>query len=890
MADLKAIAEKWQLRWEESHIFKAPDKSKKPKLYCLEMLPYPSGKLHMGHVRNYSIGDCYARFKRMQGYHVLYPMGFDAFGLPAENAAIEKGIHPAKWTFQCIEQMREQQKQLGFSYDWSREVITCVPEYYRWNQWFFLQFLRKGLVYKKEAPVNWCDRCKTVLANEQVEDGRCWRCKSEVTTKNLAQWFFKITHYAEELLNDLSKLEHWPERVKTMQRNWIGKSEGTEVVFRVGGEPWPVFTTRPDTLMGVTFLVVSAQHPRLMELVNTENRQGVREFLRKLRSTEQEDVARLEKDGVFTGSYAKHPVTGEPLPLWAGNFVLAGYGSGMVMAVPAHDQRDFEFAKRYKLPITAVVTPKDKQAKAHDLTEAYVEDGILINSGQFDGLQNQEAKKKITQWLESRNLGKATVQYKLRDWLISRQRYWGTPIPIVYCGACGIVPVPEKELPVVLPNDVTFTPSGNPLASSESFVNADCPRCGRRAKRETDTMDTFVDSSWYFFRYCDSKNSKAPFDRQKAAHWTPVDQYIGGIEHAILHLLYARFFTKALRELGLADVNEPFTRLLTQGMVLKDGAKMSKSLGNVVDPGEIISRYGADTARVFILFAALPEKELEWSEQGVEGSYRFLQRIAALFEESPTVKGNKRMLRERHLRSLTHRTIKLVTEHMERFEFSFAISKISELAKALTRYKSAGEINGARYAEALAALTLLISPFAPHLAEELWEKLGKKPFVSTHRWPKANEKYIDPSVEAAEGIVDASIADIGGILKLAAIRKPQRISIFIAEKWKYVFIGAVRQQLAATRNSGEIIREVLKNAALRKHGGEIAKLVPKLAADPSRLPAAELEQKTELKALKESRQLIEKEFTCTVEVIQAETSSEQKAKQAMPGKPGIVVK
>ncbi len=493
-------------------------------------------------------------------------------------------------------------------------------------------------------------------------------------------------------------------------------------------------------------------------------------------------------------------------------------------------------------------------------------------------------------YLEKRGFAKRTANYKLRDWLISRQRYWGTPIPIVYCGACGIVPVPEQELPVVLPNDVTFTSSGNSLASSESFVNAACPRCSRRARRETDTMDTFVDSSWYFFRYCDNKNDKLPFEKGKAHAWMPVDQYIGGIEHAILHLLYARFFTKALRDLGLAYASEPFTRLLTQGMVLKDGAKMSKSLGNVVDPGEIINRYGADTARVFILFAALPEKELEWSEQGVEGSYRLLQRIAALFEESPSVGGNTRTLRDRHLRSQTHRTIKLVTRHMERFEFSFAIGKINELARALTRYRSAGELNSALYAESLTALTLLISPFAPHLAEELWEKLGKKPFVSAHRWPKANEKYIDPLVEAAEGLVDASIADIDGILKLAAIRRPQRISIFIAEKWKYLFIGAVRQQLAKTRNTGEIIRAVLKNAALRKHGNEIAKLVPKLAADPSRLPAAELEQKTELKALRESRQLIEKEFKCTVEIARAEKSGEQKAKQAMPGKPGIVVK
>ncbi|HDD46401.1 MAG TPA: leucine--tRNA ligase, partial [Candidatus Aenigmarchaeota archaeon] len=619
--NFKEFEVKWQREWEKTGIFKAKPRGK--KYYVLEMFPYPSGKLHMGHVRNYSIGDAYARFKRMLGYNVLYPMGYDALGLPAENAAIKHNACPKEWTYERIKEMREQQKRLGFSYDWSREIRTCDPDYYKWNQWIFLQFFKRGLVYRKKAPVNWCPSCQTVLANEQVIEGKCWRCKTKVTQKELEQWFINIRKYANELLKGLEKLKGWPERVKIMQENWIGKSEGAEIEFKIEGsnKSIKIFTTRPDTIYGVTFMVFAPEHPMVRELVKgTEYESKVEEFIERVRAeslAERTDESK-PKEGMFIGRYAINPVNGERVPIYIGDFVIYEYGGGAVMAVPAHDQRDFEFAKKHGIEIKVVIRPGDKELKAEEMERAYVDDGIMVNSGKFNGMHNREAMKKIVEYLEELGVGKAKVEYKLRDWLISRQRYWGTPIPIIYCEKCGVVPVKEEDLPVLLPDDVKFTGKGNPLQTSKTFLNVSCPKCGGKARRETDTMDTFFDSSWYFFRYCSPNTSNAPFDKEAVEYWCPVDQYIGGIEHATMHLIYARFFTKALRDLGLVSIDEPFTNLLTQGMVIKDGAKMSKSLGNVVDPGEMIEKYGADTVRLFILFASSPEKELEWSDKGIE--------------------------------------------------------------------------------------------------------------------------------------------------------------------------------------------------------------------------------------------------------------------------------
>ncbi|HET7318155.1 MAG TPA: leucine--tRNA ligase, partial [Nitrospirota bacterium] len=622
--DFKKVEERWQRSWEEHRTFKVIEDASKPKYYCLEMFPYPSGRIHMGHVRNYAIGDVVSRYKRMRGFNVLHPMGWDSFGLPAENAAIKHNIPPSKWTLENIAFMRDKQlKRLGLSYDWDREVTTCLEEYYRWNQWFFIRMFERGLAYKKLSYVNWCPSCSTVLANEQVENGQCWRCGSLVTHKELDQWFFKITDYAEELLAHCDRLTGWPERVLTMQRNWIGKSVGVEVDFAIEGtgEKLTIFTTRQDTLFGVTFMSIAPEHPMLESLIKGRSRaDDVRAFVQRVL---REDKAvrtdeKQEKEGIFTGAYAINPMNGSKVPVWVGNFVLMEYGTGAIMSVPAHDQRDFEFAKKYGLPVQVVIQSPGKDLMADTMKQAYVEDGIMANSGVFDGLTNTAAKEKIADYIEQSGLGKRTVNWRLRDWGISRQRYWGTPIPIVYCDACGTVPVPDKDLPVRLPVDVELTGKGrSPLAESKSFRETVCPKCGGKARRETDTMDTFVDSSWYFLRYCSPRENKAPFDKKAAGYWMSVDQYIGGIEHAVLHLLYARFFTKVVRDLGLFDGDEPFKNLLTQGMVIKDGAKMSKSKGNVVDPDHILAKYGADTARLFSLFAAPPERDLDWSDQGV---------------------------------------------------------------------------------------------------------------------------------------------------------------------------------------------------------------------------------------------------------------------------------
>ena len=744
------IEAKWQKIWETEHSCHTEMDTTKPKYYALEMFPYPSGKLHMGHVRNYSIGDVIARFRTMEGYNVLHPMGFDSFGMPAENAAIKNKVHPAEWTYANIANMEKQQRALGLAYDWDREVITCREDYYRWTQWLFELFYKKGLAYKKKASVNWCDTCGTVLANEQVEDGKCWRCKSEVHKKDLAQWFFKITDYADELLADLDKLPGCPERVKTMQANWIGRSEGLE--FRLPAPALdaeiPVYTTRPDTVFGMTFVALAPEHPLVEKICAVSDKaEEIRAFCARVKK--QSDIERSssesEKEGIYTGLCCTNPFNGEQVEIWVTNYVLFEYGTGAVMAVPSEDQRDWMFAEKYGIRKILTIRPKDGELRLEDMTAAYTEkEGILINSGKFTGMEMHAAMQAIMDEAEAQGYGKRRVNYRLRDWLISRQRYWGAPIPIINCPKCGEVLVPAAELPVRLPEDVSFAQGAvSPLSSSEHFLHCKCPKCGGDATRETDTMDTFICSSWYYYRYTDPKNTERPFDRDKVNYWAPVDQYIGGIEHAILHLLYARFFTKVLRDAGMLDFDEPFTNLLTQGMVIKDGAKMSKSLGNVVSPEEIIDRYGADTARLFILFAAPVDRDLDWSDQGVEGAYRFLGRVWRILGQfAETIKGAPASYdaatlstEEAELRRVLHATIKKVTEDVrDRFMFNTAISSIMELVNALYAFQDKELTPGLAH-ETASALVRMLAPFAPHITAELWAELfGGN--VHAETWPQ----------------------------------------------------------------------------------------------------------------------------------------------------------
>lgn len=755
--DFKSIEEKWQKRWADSGEFRITEDTDKPKYYALEMFPYPSGNLHMGHVRNYSIGDVVARYKKMQGYNVLHPMGWDSFGLPAENAAIKHGADPADWTWSNIDNMRGQLQRLGFSYDWDREVATAKPDYYKFTQWMFEQLYKHGLAYKKKSYVNWCPSCKTVLANEQVVNGKCERCKSEVGKKDLEQWFFKITDYAQRLLDDIDKLGGWPDKVKSMQTNWIGRSEGAEVKFKIDGsdEYLTVYTTRPDTIFGVSYMVIAPEHPIVDKLITgSGTEEECREFIKKVQA--QSEIVRsatdTEKEGVFTGTYLIHPFTGDKIPLYLANYVFLDYGTGIVMGVAAHDQRDFDFAKKYDLPIKIVIQPEGQNMKEEDMTEAFAAEGIMQNSGQFDGMDNKEAIKAITEYLEKEGIGRAKVNFRLRDWLISRQRYWGAPIPVVYCPHCGEVLVPEEQLPVLLPQNVKFTGQGqSPLSECEEFVNTTCPKCGAPAKRETDTMDTFVCSSWYFLRYCDPHNTEMPFDKEKTDYWMNVDQYIGGVEHAILHLLYARFFTKALHDFGYVGCDEPFKNLLTQGMVLKDGTKMSKSLGNVVSPEEIIGKYGADTARLFIMFAAPPERDLDWNDTAVEGAYRFLNRVWRAVDDLKDCltddKPDQSSLNadEKKLRLAVNSTIKKVTYDCDRFSFNTAISSVMEMVNALYLYKekvNKEDYNKAVITEAVESLIILLSPFVPHITSEMWENIGKTSNLSLEPWPGYDESAL----------------------------------------------------------------------------------------------------------------------------------------------------
>ena len=753
----KSIEEKWQNFWQSNSTYKVTEDKSKEKYYVLEMFPYPSGRIHMGHVRNYSIGDVVARYKRLRGYNVLHPMGWDAFGLPAENAAVKNNSHPATWTYSNIDYMRNQLKKLGLSYDWEREIATCNPKYYRWEQLLFLEMFKKGLAYQKTTTVNWCESCHTVLANEQVIEGACWRCDEMVEPRKMNGWFFKITDYAEELLDDLDKLSGWPEKVITMQKNWIGKSTGLSCDFQVEGleDKISIFTTRPDTIFGVTFMSIAAEHPMLDTLISgTKNEQQVRDFVREtiLEKQQQSLDTEPEKKGAFTGRYCINPFNGERLPIYVANFVLIEYGTGAVMAVPAHDERDFEFARKYDLPIRPVVFPSGETFDADTMEEASTVPGILANSGQFDGEDSIKAQNTIIKHAEKHGFGSAHITYRLRDWGISRQRYWGAPIPVVYCESCGVQPLPASDLPLILPEDIESGSSCIPLHQRETFIKTTCPQCGKDAKRETDTMDTFMESSWYFARYASPRHTEAPLDQAKAKYWLPVDQYIGGVEHAILHLLYSRFFTKVLRDLGHLDIDEPFTNLLTQGMVIKDGTKMSKSKGNVVDPNDLIQEYGADTVRLFSLFAAPPERDLEWSSKGVEGSSRFLNRVYRLITsnhdrldcspEIPTELSEQGKILHRK----THQTIQRVTDSIElNFHFNTAISGMMELVNVLSNAVTEDnrqEVEPPVIREAISVLLILLSPMVPHFSAEMWQIIGNKDSVEEQAWPHADSEAI----------------------------------------------------------------------------------------------------------------------------------------------------
>ncbi len=739
--DHNQIELKWHERWQNASFYKAEENSARPKFYVLEMLPYPSGTLHIGHIRNYAIGDALARYKWMRGFNVLHPMGWDAFGLPAENAAIANRTHPREWTLQNIAAMKKTHRRFGFSYDWDREVSTCEPEYYRWNQWFFLKMLERGMAYRKKALVNWCPKCGTVLANEQVVDGCCWRHEdTPVEQRALEQWFLRITDYAEELLRDIDYLEGgWPERVLTMQRNWIGRSEGTEVDFRLEktGEPIRVFTTRVDTIFGATCVILAPEHPLLATLAGSEGQARAKAMVDGRAGQGPGDII---KEGFFTGHYAINPYSGEKVPVWVGNFVLMTYGTGAIMAVPAHDERDFEFCTKYGIPVRPVIRPVDGEpTQPTEMKTAFTDDGILENSGEWSGLPSAEARRRMTAKAEAEGFGKGAITFRIKDWGISRQRYWGTPIPVIHCEQCGVVPVPEQDLPVVLPTNVQITGTGrSPLEEVPEFVNVSCPKCGTPARRETDTMDTFVDSSWYFYRYCDPHNDSLPFDPAKTAYWFEIDQYIGGVEHAILHLIYSRFFTKMMRDIGLIQNNEPVRRLFTQGMVIAEGAKMSKSKGNVVGADSLADRFGADTARLFVLFAGPPEKEVDWRTEGAEGIYRFLGRVYRFATRNVErarsgSDGGEPEVSRQILRKL-HQTIKKITEDFEsRWHFNTSIAAIMELVNDL--YAAESRLGGRTLAEVLESVTLLLGPFAPYLAQEIWEELGHEGPVFRHPWP-----------------------------------------------------------------------------------------------------------------------------------------------------------
>jgi leucyl-tRNA synthetase len=917
------IEEKWQERWEKEKIFEVDMDPKKDKYYVLEMYPYPSSKLHMGHLRNYSIGDSFARFKRMQGLNVLYPMGYDSFGLPAENAAIDHGIDPKKWTNENINAIKNQQNRIGLSYDWNRMIYSHDPDYYKWDQWFFLKMLEKDLAYRQDSYVNWCEKCVTVLANEQVQGGKCWRCGSEVEQKFLTQWFLKIRAYAEELLEGLEEVD-WPEKVKVMQRNWIGRSEGTIIKFPIMEEKLTIdiFTTRPDTLYGVTFMVFAPEHPWVRKWV--EDTQYEDEFENLYRETmkqnqfERTDID-VEKKGMFIGKYAVNPLTEEQIPIYVGNFVIYEYGAGAVMAVPAHDQRDFEFAKEYGIPIKVVIQPFDYELNVEKMTRAYENDGVLINSEDFNGMENRTAIGAITEKLDEINMGSATINYKLRDWLISRQRYWGCPIPIVYCEKCGAVPVPIEDLPVKLPEDVKFTGKGNPLKTSESFINTKCPECGGKATRETDTMDTFVDSSWYFFRYCDPHNKKEPYGKKRVNYWGNIDQYIGGIEHAVMHLLYARFWTKVGRDLQLHSHNEPFQALLTQGMInkihpycpecdtfatkvekdstkcprcetkwIQKSVKMSKSLGNTVDPNNIMEEYGADSARFFILFGASPESSLEWSEEGVGFAARFMNNTFKLLSEEPTDIRKTENIRDTLINYYMHHSIKDITESMKKINIRDAVNKIVQFSSELTDYKKEG-VNKDIFNNCRKNLALILHPIAPHMTEEVWELLGEDGYISLAPWPNYDEDILTDENDFKWNLINNTIDDIKNIKQVLKKDSIEQIDIIIAEQWKFDFYSDLMQLIEDTINQGEIMKKLMLKSKFKPHGKFVSETVSKVLKNIGKYANFILSPSDELKFFKDIIPLIEKQFNATVNVLTEDETNQKKADQALPGRPSIII-
>jgi len=764
--NFQKIEKYWQNEWKKSNVFKAIDGSKKPKYYVLEMFPYPSGAgLHVGHTRNYAIGDTFARYKRMRGFNVIYPMGWDSFGLPSENAAIKKGIHPTKSIKENIDSMKSRMDALGISYDWGREIATHEPEYYAWDQWLFLKMYEKGLIYKKKALGNWCPKCKTTLANEDVKAGLCWRCDAEVYQKEIDQWFVKITKYADKLLEGLDKI-NWSNKLKSLQTNWIGKSQGTEIFFKEAesGDLLPVFTTRPDTYFGITFLVMAPEHPKVMEYVKgTKYEAEVTKFLKRTKKLSELDRISKEKDGLFIGRYAINPATNQRIPIYIGNFVILSYGTGIIIAVPAHDQRDFEFAKKYKIPIKVVIRPRQYDLDPNKMTRAFMGSGILTNSDDFDEEDNISAIDKITDWLIKKKWGRRVTNYKIRDWNISRQRYWGAPIPIIYCDKCGAIPVPEKDLPVKLPLNVDFSKKGAPpLATNTNFVNTKCPKCGGPGKRETDTMTTFMDSAWYFLRYCDPKNKKEIFDKKKVKYWMPVDQYVGGIEHAVGHLMYSRFIVKFLKKLGYVDFDEPFLRLLNQGTVTLGGVKMSKSKGNVVDPMKIINQYSADTLRTYELFVAQPDTPIEWSEKDLQGIHKFITKVLDMqkLKEAPD---------KAYIESITQGKIKIVTQHLEQLAMNKALIELVDFQNKIEAHPSKYSIR---------VFLQLLAPFAPHICEELWKKLGEKNLIAASKWPEVDIKKIDKQAEESAELLEKTVSDINHICKIVGTTNPKKICIY----------------------------------------------------------------------------------------------------------------
>ncbi len=919
--DPQKIERKWQDKWQKDKIFEVRE-SKKEKYYVLEMYPYPSSALHMGHLRNYSIGDTFARYKRMRGYNVLYPMGYDSFGLPAENAAIDHGANPEEWTDSNIEAIKEQQKRIGLSYDWTRLIYSHDTDYYKWDQWLFLKFLEKGLAYREDSYVNWCSGCNTVLANEQVQGGKCWRCNSEAEQRFLTQWFLKIRDYAEELL-DFTDL-NWGENVKTMQRNWIGRSEGAIIKFPILGEDRSIdiFTTRPDTLYGVTFMVFAPEHPWVGEWVKGTEYES--EFEKLYNEVMKQDRfvrtdVEIEKKGIFIGKYCINPITKEEIPVYIGNFVIYEYGAGAVMAVPAHDQRDFEFAKKYDIPIRIVIQPFDYEIKLDKMVRSYESDGLLINSEEFNGMENRTAINSITEKLDKMGMGYATINYKLRDWLISRQRYWGCPIPIIYCDDCGIVPVPYQDLPVELPKDVEFTGKGNPLETSESYINTTCPKCNKPAKRETDTMDTFVDSSWYFFKFCDPHTEVWPYRKDIVNYWMNVDQYIGGIEHAVMHLLYARFFTKVTRDLGLHKFDEPFQALLTQGMINKThpycpqcdsfavaaeknnkkckrcgteyilkSVKMSKSLGNTVDPIGIMNDYGADSARFFILFGASPQSGLEWSDEGVGFASKFIRNAFSLLSEPPENIRKEKTIRDTLITYVLNKTIKEVTESLDKIAIRNAVNSIIQFTSEFTKYKLES-VNKEIYEMCEENLALLLHPIVPHVTEEIWELKDKKGYISLASWPSYDEKLLTPDSDFKWKLMNNIMDDINSI-KLAMKKEIlEDISIIIAEDWKYRFYSLLMSSIEKTKNQGEIMKIIMKEKELKIHSKYIGQTVGKILKNIGKYTKFTITPNEEYQFFSDIKPIIEKKYGCPVNIYFEGDSKEGKAIQALPGRPALII-